>query len=718
MCIETVLRDMIAGLIVGLVAVIYAFSYAAVIFAGDLSHALSYGIAVTLIAAVVVTGITSILGTIPFGISGPDIYSTLPLAAMVAAASSQLPTGDNPATILAAITSATVITGVGLMLLGMLRGAVVVRYVPYPVFAGFLAATGWLVVAAAVRMLSGVPLQLGTLAQFLSPDILNKLVAAIAFAWLIFVVTARARHFLALPLLLLIGVLATHSALEWFGVDAATARGAGWLFETHGQTTLWTPWQIQSWSAVDWATLAAVLPNMLAVLAVTAIAVVMNVSNLEVDAGINADLNRELRTQGVACVASGGLGGMAGSLSLTRTALNRKAGATGPLAGVICALVAAAVLLAGPAAMSLIPTPVLAGLLIWLGLQFLWKWTVGTRHETNAFDMLIILTILFTVARYGYVAGVAVGVLMACIVFSVRYARVPCVKHHMSLAERRSNVGRSPEATVVLSRLGRSVPILQLQGYLFFGTTHGLQERVKTMLPDARAVVLDFKLVSGLDSSAALGIRKMVRAAADRHAELVFASLGEPSRQELRHAGVLGEGQTTREFDDLDSALEYCENKLLTTADALATERRLFLDWLADELGSRQVALDLEKATTKEQVAPGAFLCREGDPTDSLMFIESGRINVVLGVDQPRPLRLRVIEGRTVLGEIGFYTGATRSASLVADTPTRIYRLSREGYEHLLRQHPQATQALATLVIRVLAGRLQIANDLIAAYER
>jgi CRP-like cAMP-binding protein len=77
-----------------------------------------------------------------------------------------------------------------------------------------------------------------------------------------------------------------------------------------------------------------------------------------------------------------------------------------------------------------------------------------------------------------------------------------------------------------------------------------------------------------------------------------------------------------------------------------------------------------------------------------------------------------VIEGRSVLGEIGFYTGVPRTASLVAETPTRVYRLSRVDYENLVDEHSKASRALATLVIRTLAGRLQIANELIAAYER
>jgi SulP family sulfate permease len=77
---SVIVRNVVAGMVVGIVAVVYALSYAAVIFAGDLSAALPYGVAITLVTAVVVTGITSAFGTIPFGIAGPDIYSVLPLA--------------------------------------------------------------------------------------------------------------------------------------------------------------------------------------------------------------------------------------------------------------------------------------------------------------------------------------------------------------------------------------------------------------------------------------------------------------------------------------------------------------------------------------------------------------------------------------------------------------------------------------------------------------
>jgi SulP family sulfate permease len=76
------------------------------------------------------------------------------------------------------------------------------------------------------------------------------------------------------------------------------------------------------------------------------------------------------------------------------------------------------------------------------------------------------------------------------------------------------------------------------------------------------------------------------------------------------------------------------------------------------------------------------------------------------------------MEGRVVLGEMGFYTRAPRSASLLAETPTVVHSLSRDAYERLVRDCPEAAVALAVLIIHILAQRLGVANRLIAAYEQ
>jgi SulP family sulfate permease len=74
--------------------------------------------------------------------------------------------------------------------------------------------------------------------------------------------------------------------------------------------------------------------------------------------------------------------------------------------------------------------------------------------------------------------------------------------------------------------------------------------------------------------------------------------------------------------------------------------------------------------------------------------------------------------GRTVIGEIGFYLGEPRSASVVADDPSIIHSLTRDGFGRMLREHPELASGLNAMIVRLLAERLTFANRLIDALQR
>jgi sulfate permease, SulP family len=719
---EYVSRNVAAGIVTSAVTVTYGFSYAAVIFAGELSFAFPYGVAMALITAMAAAIVTAVFGTIPFGIAGPDVYSAVPLAAAVAVVATLLPadmaSDARLITVLGTLTLATLITGLGLVGLGLAGAATALRYIPYPVVGGFIAATGLLIIAASLRMVTGTPVTFSTLPQFLSLDAGARVLLTVAFALLIALVATRVKHSLTMPIFVVVGVIAFHLVLITAGVDVETARDAEWLFSFAETAILWNPWSVDLWLTFDWPIFLAVLPNALAVLAVTALAIVMTGTSLEVLTGSDADLNRELWAEGSASLASAGLGGFVGSLSVSRSSVARSAGANGPLAGIVCGLGAGAVLLFGPGVVSYMPKAVLAGILMFLGAQFLWKWMIDSRRDLSPADYLTLVGIVVIVTRYGYVAGVAAGSLAGCIIFAFRYAGTPSIKHVLTLADRRSNVDRSIDASARLSRLGATVPILQLQGYLFFGSAHQLHEFVKKLLSGARFMVIDFKLVSGIDSSAALSFQKMARIADRSGVTLVFAGLPDSCRSELCTAGVIDCPGCAEEFATLDTALEFAEEQLLAEDNHASADERGFRSWLQQQVRSPIAASALQGATRRFDYQHGDYLCRQGEDSDGLLFIESGRVQVLLERDGQEALRLRSIQGRTVLGEMGFFLDTPRSASIIAEAPTVVHRLDRRSFDRLAVDHPAAAAALRELVIRLLSDRLKIANCLIAAYER
>src|SRR5206468_12133609 len=75
-------------------------------------------------------------------------------------------------------------------------------------------------------------------------------------------------------------------------------------------------------------------------------------------------------------------------------------------------------------------------------------------------------------------------------------------------------------------------------------------------------------------------------------------------------------------------------------------------------------------------VPAGYFVIHQGAAADDVFFLESGRLTATLSGEAGEVIRLRTMEPGTVVGELAFYTGGTRTASVVAESSSVLYRLS------------------------------------------
>ncbi len=114
------------------------------------------------------------------------------------------------------------------------------------------------------------------------------------------------------------------------------------------------------------------------------------------------------------------------------------------------------------------------------------------------------------------------------------------------------------------------------------------------------------------------------------------------------------------------------------------------VDWLADVIGSRECAQELFDRLTPAPRSADSYLCRQGDPTDSLIFIERGPISVILERAGPVALRVRVFGAHTLVGEVGFFLEAPRSASLLAAPEAIAWALSRNAFDQFMHSTSQA----------------------------
>jgi SulP family sulfate permease len=717
----TASRDVFAGLVTSIMSIAYGLSFAALIFAPPLTPWIAYGIAATFLTSAISAAIVAARSSLPFAIAGPDGATAAVTASLVAALIERLIAEGAPDDLLApvmiALALTAALTGILLCGLGLARAGGAIRFVPYPVIGGFLGATGWLMVSGAVRVITDHPLGLSTVETLLDTLTLAKLAAAVAVALALYLALRRQRGPFVLPAILLAGVAAAHLTLALNDTPLINARAAGWMFKAPEAVGLTRTWDFGDLRMFPWHILPALSGDLLAVMFVTAITVLLNTTGIEFVTRREADLQRELKTLGIANLAAAALGGYVSCTSLSRTTVNYAAGGRGRLCGFIVAAVSVLVLTADPGFLAYVPKFVLGGLLLYLGCSLIYAWLVESARRISRLEYVSLLAIALLIIQWGFIAGVLIGVIIGCATFAVSASRVNAVKFSFDGSEYRSSLDRAPEELKILAAHGHEIQGMSLQSYLFFGSANRLYQQVKALFgscPDCRFLLFDFQLVTGIDSSAMHSFTQIKQAAEELGARLVLVNLS----PELRGAfATLTSGDVIL-ADDLDHALESCEKAVIAAHSGEGGGGRGLREWFSQALGSADYADQLAGLCERLEFHQGDMVASQGDPADSMHFILEGRVGVIVKFEDGRSVRVRSLGPHTTIGEMGLITRQARSATIQAEGESVLYALSIDDYERIRREKRPLSQALLTYVITVMAERLSFASKAIGVLRR
>jgi SulP family sulfate permease len=595
--------------------------------------------------------------------------------------------------------------GVILQGIGMRRWGRYVRYIPYPVVGGFMAGTGYLLLIGSYSMLTGVRFAPDAVERLVMVDPLALgTVFSVAGSLLYF--TRRSRHYWVIPMVLLTSVGLFHVVRVATGIDVEAARASG-LLPAPLSLGDWKNVVNFDYGVVRWDILLYHIRDFIAMSVVVAIGILINTTGLEVASDCEADADRELRALGLANVLSGLAGGMVGLNTFNRSMLNLHAGAMSPWAARFAALFMALLMLAAPGCIGYLPKPVLTGLIAYLGLGLLATWTIEARKRMLGVEYLVSLLILVGIAALGVVQGVTLGIVIACLSYIVTLGRSATVKYSFNGETRRSNVERPAAHLAWLQAHGDVLHGFVLQGVLFFGTASQVLEHVRINLGRTRYALLDFRLVHGADGSATLVLGKLQRLCRGAGIELIFTGISPQIETVLRRSSFDLNRPGMHFFPDLDHGLEWCEDNLIAglSASEVSAPRT---DGFLEPEERRELAGFFES----EVLTAGTRLAAQGDASDSMFLVESGRLSVYLRIDEcGTSKRLRSYGAGTILGEMGLYTCAPRSADVVADIESRVLRFTVSRVEELERTHPALALKLHRHVVCTLAERVRSSNE-------
>lgn len=697
-------RDLAAAAIVSLASVSFYVSAASLMFQSALAPHLPVAIGAALLGAAVLSVFGALWGSLPLASVGPVPSTVSVQAAIAAAVVAQTAAPAALPTVVASMVMTGLAIGGAWWVMGRYRAGDLIRYIPFPVVGGFLGSIGWLMLTGGINVAIDQDFGLAEAWGAISGQPDARLAVGIALGVLFWWISHRFKPVLVLPGVIVVAGLAIHAGLWQLGMDPATARAQGWLLPHFSQTLPVWPWSAHLLGAVDWGVVAQQSGLILSAVIAATVSLLLSDTSLEVAWEERADINGDLQAFGQGNLLAAFAGGLTGGVSIHQSVLNRHAGAASRGSGLAKAAICLLVMVWGGSLMALLPRPLLGGLLIYLGLGMFKTWIVDSRQRLPMRDHLTVLAILGTTIVVGLLPAVCVGVLVCCLEFAVSSARQTPLRRMFTRSAWPAKVERSSAQAEFLQVAGQRLCIVELQGVMFFGSVTLLTRTVEPLL-EAQApperLLFDFQHVSGVDSSAGQALARLFKLA-QRHGVRIDVSQPTPSvRRALEVAGCLTAGGP-RVYADIDEVVSEWDELALQRTDVADIT---FEAGLADSLPARTTVEQVMSHFEPVSLAPGDVLFTQGDVSDALYLVRSGRLSAHVQVGE-RDVTVRAILAGSVVGEMGLIRSMPRSATVRADQPSTLLRLRKTQLEALQSLHPPLAAALYRLFLQQMAGRI------------
>ncbi len=519
---EKFLKDLVSGVIVAIIAL-------------PLSIALALASGVSpeqgLYTAIVAGFVISALGGSKVQIAGPTAAFATIVAGIVAKNGMD------------GLVVATILAGMILVAMGLLRMGSMIKFIPYTITTGFTAGIAVTIFIGQIKDFLGLTFEkapietMEKLEQVVSCiDTLNVTalgVGVLALAILIFWPRVSAK----IPASL-IAVIVTAGAVALLDLPVNTI---GDLYTiSSAPPTFHLP-------AFSYETVSAVLPDAFTIAILAAIESLLSAVVADEMIGARHNSNMELVAQGVGNAASAMFGGIPATGAIARTAANIKNGGLSPIAGMVHSVVLLLVLVLLMPYAALIPMPCIAAILFQVAYNMSgWRTFVRVVKRSPKSDIAVLLLTFFLTVVFDLVVAIAVGLSLACLLFMKRMADVSSVKEWDYVEDTQDKQGR-------LKPVPAHVMVFEITGPMFFGAAdkipHMDQETDKSVL------ILRMRAVPALDITALKGMRRLWEECRRKGIQVVFSHVNEQPMSVFKKSGLLEDVGEENFQPNIDAAL-------------------------------------------------------------------------------------------------------------------------------------------------------------------
>ncbi len=516
-------QDIIAGIIVAIIAL-------------PLSIALAIASGVSpekgLYTAIVAGFVIALLGGSKVNISGPTAAFATIVAGIVAQHG------------VSGLAVATVMAGIMLIIMGLCRLGVLIKYIPYTITTGFTSGIALTIVIGQIKDFMGLTFAPGTHAV----ETVEKLTAVGnsigTFNWQAFALGTAALIILAIwpkiskkipgsLVVVILGVL----AVKLMGLNVNTI---GDLYEITRALPKFTMPEF------SFAAVSELLPSAFTIAILAGIESLLSCVVSDSMIGDRHNSNTELIAQGAGNIFSGLFGGIPATGAIARTAANVKNGGRTPVAGIVHALVLLLILVVLMPYAAWIPMPVIAAILFMVAYNMCeWRQFVKICKTAPKSDItVLILTFALTVI-FDLVVAIEIGLLVAAFLFMKRMADVTHIRPWTRSDEEISDDnGR-------LKKIPPKTQVFEINGPMFFVTSDKFSSI--PIKDGVKVIIIRMRNIPALDISAMQSFEEVYKLCQKKSIRVLFSHVNEQPMSVIRKSGfyeMVGEENFLKNIDE------------------------------------------------------------------------------------------------------------------------------------------------------------------------
>lgn len=534
---EQFVKDVVAGIIVAIIAL-------------PLSIALALASGVTpekgIYTAITAGFVISFLGGSRVQIAGPTAAFATIVAGIVAKNGFE------------GLVIATLMAGVILILMGVLRLGSLIKFIPYTITTGFTAGIAVTIVIGQIKDFLGLTI----VSEEPLIETMDKLKGVAQF---IGTVNWQA---------VIVGVVCMAILIGWPYLPGfckkipasliAVLAGIGMVSGLHMQVnTIGDLYEISnklptvSIPAFNLATVRNVLPDAFTIAILAAIESLL--SCVVADSMVNSRhrSNMELIAQGAGNIVSALFGGIPATGAIARTAANVKNGGRTPVAGMVHAVVLLLILVVLMPYAALIPMPTIAAILFMVAYNMCgWRKFVYLCKTSPKSDIIVLVVTFVLTVLFDLVVAIEVGILMAAILFMKRMSDVTEVEGWKLVDD------EDDPDSLSLRTVPENTFVYEISGPLFFGAADKIL--AISLNEKMNCLVLRMRSVSAIDATAMHNLEQMLAECQKKKIQLILSHVNEQPMHVMEKAGFVekvGRENFCSHIDDALKRAEECRGK-------------------------------------------------------------------------------------------------------------------------------------------------------------